>query len=604
MIVKFLIILQLITVLQLKLSTAKYTRHGKCGDKPRDGARCFAQRWQFDGVCLYKKGKLNECVSPIASKFEFTIEARYQSLTKKSRGKPVKKMFLRGSGPGLSWDKSIEMKKSAREVDVWAAEIHYGSDAEGLFCRSPTHCNFNQGAVEFRIYRDEQAKDGMKGANFYIPLPVSKSRKNSRAPALPKVKVYPWFNNERSLTKSLDYKISLDILGDSKEMKFKGTLIYPPSFKENIYKCYPLVVLLDDAKHYIPQFDYLSVQRAAIEEILILMISPHVSLEVQNHANYTILPFDSYSLECKSRKKCSECQSCWNSGRVEVCDKEEFIMRSKKCLYFKHNKGIGDALLTRIIKDLTYKVKEMTGDRVKFDPPRERISLMGYGDRAVAAFMMGLNRPDLIANVASISPKFFLPLTSKYTNKFETIKRMDDLALTFASSIPLQGLYATQKYYIDHGENDDINLPLDSAIQATEKVIEKLKTSFKMEEGKNLMFQVTPGEGLVYPKDFYLPMISHLQSPLLYFYKAQGGPSGKHSRTIKLSEEFFAEQKPKTEVLSNTNASNPVEVGFTDAERDGGLHFKINECSNQSKEVPIVVFFGSIGEVDTMHMHE
>ena len=51
-------------------------------------------------------------------------------------------------------------------------------------------------------------------------------------------------------------------------------------------------------------------------------------------------------------------------------------------------------------------------------------------------------------------------------------------------------------------------------------------------------------------------------------------------------------------MLSNTNASNPIEVGFTDAERDGGLHFKINECSNQSKEVPIVVFFGSIGEMD------
>ena len=62
-----------------------------------------------------------------------------------------------------------------------------------------------------------------------------------------------------------------------------------------------------------------------------------------------------------------------------------------------------------------------------------------------------------------------------------------------------------------------------------------------MEEVKNLMFQVTPGEGLFYPKDFYLPMISQLQSPLLYFYKAQGGPSGKHSRTTKLSEEFFAE---------------------------------------------------------------
>ena len=74
-------------------------------------------------------------------------------------------------------------------------------------------------------------------------------------------------------------------------MKFKGTLIYSPSFKENIYKRYPLVVLLEDAKHYIPQFDYLSVQRAAIEEILILMISPHTSLEVQKHANYTILPF-------------------------------------------------------------------------------------------------------------------------------------------------------------------------------------------------------------------------------------------------------------------------------------------------------------------------
>ena len=74
----------------------------------------------------------------------------------------MKKMFLRGSGPGLTWDKSIEMKKSAREVDVWAADVHYRSDTEGLFCRNPIHCNFNQEAVQWSFIYTGMSRQKME----------------------------------------------------------------------------------------------------------------------------------------------------------------------------------------------------------------------------------------------------------------------------------------------------------------------------------------------------------------------------------------------------------------------------------------------------------
>ena len=457
-------------------ANASYRGLGKCPTL-EDGSRCFGRPWQHDGVCFYDRG-VSECVSPVALKYHFRIEAKYLPTSTKSVRLP-KRMFLRGSGPGLSWEKSIEMKESPIEHNTWTVDVQYTSDFNSLLCKNSSECSLNQGALEFRVYTDEQAIREMKGPNFYFPLPISNSLEGSEGFKVPAITVYPWFNRESARSMDIEYQ------------QLKGRLVFPPSFDENAHRRYPLVVMLEDDYHYIPLFEFLLAHTRVVEEVILLLIKPN-ELNVLRDKRSSILPFDSMNLECKTHD-CIGCQVCWSSKIAEPCDREEFITRSRRCLFFRRSKGVGERLLIDIIYKLAEDVKRITRDRVKFDPPKERITLIGYGEEAVTAFMMGLTRPDLVKNVASLSPKFYLPLTTKYTTGNAILRLMDRLAPAFTGSAPLQALYASQKYYISHGELDSVNFPIARAIQVTENVIRKLRDKFKMKSNVNLVFHVVPG---------------------------------------------------------------------------------------------------------------
>ena len=576
--------------------SAGYTSYGKCPTAD-DGSGCLGKHWQHDGVCLHTMNKFQsrnaaaECVSPVPEDHNFTIVAKYLPRSHYSVAVP-KRLFIRGSGPGLSWGRSIEMKRL--QSDTWTALIQYTSDFNSLLCRTSSHCSLNQGALEFRIYKDETGREEMKGPNFYFPLPVSDTFDyNNIDYRKPAITVYPWFTRETSHHSRFEHTMHSSFLNDS--LRVRGNLVFPPSFKDNVYRRYPLIVVLENKTPYIPQLDDLFFHARTVEEAIFLMIRPDQLFSQTKYKNYTILPFDSTDLNCRDYR-CRRCQSCWNLQRSTPCDREEFIMRSKRCSGLKKSKGIGELFITDIIHKLAEVIKERSNDRVMYDPPKERLTIIGHEKRAVTAFAMGISRPDLIKNVASLSPKFFLPMTTDYKTKQQIFKYIDNLALLFPRSRPLQALYASQKYYFSHGELDDRQFPLVDTIQVTQTVIRKLKQKFRMKDNVNVALQIVPDDFLDYPNrinDQHLELMSLLEAPMVYFHKASGGPNEKYARTIALSEEFFANRQPDWD----TDIAPPV------SSAGGGIGINIEDknvggkCSSQ-KTFSVPVFLGSIG----MHM--
>ena len=588
-------------VFKLTEGGENYRLLGKCIGK-LDGTPCTGNGGQVDGMCALVPTASNirtlMCVSPKKQYFQFTVAARYYPETRKIQGtSPVKKLFMRGSGPGLSWVESVEMRKSATALNTWTADIQYQSSSEGLSCKSLSHCSLNQRALEFRIYKDMLAEEDMLGPNFYLPLPLSNSLKGSGLFLKPRVTVYPWFNSKQSYIKPLEYSFHSDFLGE--EVKLLATIVCPPSFRENILKTYPLVILLENGKHYIPQFEYLSVHTGIVEESVVLIVDPDTLLKNTRKGNYSILPYDSFSMRCKSND-CKKCQVCWDSNRAEPCDKDEFIFRSKRCLYLKYSRGTGKVLLTDIILTLISKANAETDNRIRFDPPRERITLIGHGEQAVAAFVLGLSRPDLIVNVAALSPKFYLPMTSvMYGVETNVLDQMDDLALKFVDNSAQQILYLSQKYYIGHGEKDDMYFPLVNSVGITEEVIAKMKLKFRMEEGTNIMFQVTPNETLA-DADPNLAILSHIKPLLMYFHKAQGGTSKSGALNINHFKNYLASKGKQLLPEDFPGATTPpvndsmIEINYRSG-LDGDIEIFHCGLLLSQEEVPLTVFLGLIG---------
>ena len=567
------------------VSIATYRNYGDCPVDLADGSKCFGRPWQHDGVCLYTtQSKKNECISPNRQVYLFEIEAKLSE--------SMKRMYLRGSGPGLSWEKSIEMKKT--RPSIWTVDIQYTSDFNSLLCKHSSHCSLNQGAMEFRLYKDDQGREEMQGPNFYVSLPLSNSLAGSKYFKKPKVTVYPWFEKGASLVSGkVNYAVVNDILKST--LLVEGKLIYPASFKKNIYKRYPLIIVLEKTYSHRPLLNYLFSYMRSVEEAIFLFIQPESFLY---HTSYTILPFDSYSMECKySKEQCLKCHSCWNRRRTEPCDKEEFIVKSKKCLNLKRKEGIGEAFITDIIRGMAAQIKKQTRDRIMFDPPKNRVTLVGYGESAVTAFIMGLTRPDLVANVAALSPKFFLPLRADYKCESRILKRMENLALTSIDNNFQHAFYASQKYFISQGENDDHYFPLANSIQVTEKVIKKLQDNFTMKEGENFMFQVMPGESLQYPNEQTFRLISHLQNLMMFFHKTQGGPNKNHARVIDLEEEFFAERQPAPDDATTVDQDMElVPAVDNDVGETAGL-----DCPTRQRQFPITTLMGSISKLICAH---
>lgn len=169
----------------------------------------------------------------------------------------------------------------------------------------------------------------------------------------------------------------------------------------------------------------------------------------------------------------------------------------------------------------------------------------------------------------------------------------------------LQLLHYTQKYYIDHGENDDFFFPLANTLQTTEEVIDKLKEDLQLE---NIIHFLVPKEKLSYMTQDPPDLLSRLRYPLVAFHGSKGGLNKDYVRSIRVSPSFIAERLasvvPDTGggsviniITTGTgNASNKTTINVNQG--NGGDQniesCKPTECTD--KGVPLGMFLGSIGK--------
>jgi hypothetical protein len=298
------------------------------------------------------------------------------------------------------------MNKSAKAVDKWTADISYTVNSNGLPCVKIDHCALNQKALEFRLYQDTFGNEGMKGPNMYITLPISNSITGTISFRAPEISVYPWFYKNRITTKSFTFTTSEEVA--STKLTVSCILLYPPSFNENIRKKYSLVIMLGISKEIIPLLEYLFVFETTVDEVFVLLMEHSPQNDAEKRI--TLLPFNStVELRCLHENDIPgcvvNCQNCWHPNRKDPCEKQEFIDQSKRCLMRRYFSGIGEPFMESIIEELIVKVQDYAGNRLEYDPPRQRVTLMAHTDLSVLALHTALLQPNVIGSVACFSPR-------------------------------------------------------------------------------------------------------------------------------------------------------------------------------------------------------
>lgn len=175
----------------------------------------------------------------------------------------------------------------------------------------------------------------------------------------------------------------------------------------------------------------------------------------------------------------------------------------------------------------------------------------------------------------------------------------------------IQALHYSQKYYFDHGENDNFFFPLADAILTTDDVVRNLREKLLVDTFLNIL----PNEDrLEYIRDKPPDILSRLKYPMVSFFKPKGGPNRDYVRDIKVTEHFIAnrlanlvESGPDENIINIITSNNVTTRGnnITKNYRPPtpadtfAFNTSFNEfCTKNNRDiasVPIGVFIGALG---------
>lgn len=138
--------------------------------------------------------------------------------------------------------------------------------------------------------------------------------------------------------------------------------------------------------------------------------------------------------------------------------------------------------------------------------------------------------------------RFHLPLTNAYKPLsliFDYISQEKEVLLNNPGQ---QHLHYTQKYYFDHGENDNFFFPLADTLKLTEDVISDLKEKLNLLDDVNIINFLIPNERMQYMTKDFSDVLSRLKYPLTIFHGVKGGGNKDYVRSIKVSQSFLAQR--------------------------------------------------------------
>ena len=547
-----------------------------CTD-PYDSCTASGKPWQHDGVCLEDK-----CKAPDSLSMEFAIEVRYRSMIYKT----VASLYIRGTGAGLSWERPIKMSQSAVAIDLWKTKLQYTMDSDGMQCLKPNHCSQNQLFVEFRIYRDEEGREDMLGPNFFYPLPISRSLQGSASFLTPEITFFPWFFSKTITTKQYSYESNY-LLGKNLEpLQVKYTVLFPPSFNDNLKKLYPLVLLISSGSQIFPVLEHLYVYEASVEEAVVVVV--HFSL-----SDLELVPFHhTYEPTCKT-DSCHDCQTCWGPTLSKPCTREKFVREAFKCLKMTKHLGRADDAIKSILHELLPAVRQHTKKRAAVHYPSKRMTIIGFGDNSLLALYAAISYPHAFSNVACISPKFFLPLDSSFNAHSGTIALIKEEGAKLQMGYERQFLYATQKYYFDNGELDNYFFPIADALEATDAVVEELMMQFKLKENANIMRMIIPRAKLGYEQGSEPDINSRIRLPLAFFFRSAGSPNKDFIHTLGTPlEQAQVEDDAQNQISTEATIPHPpndtviLETLLNQTESESGC---------PSYRISLKIFLGSVG---------
>ncbi len=501
---------------------------GPCGAVEMVGQSCHAQgeHWQHDGVCASSNNRLR-CHVPDTRNFSFHIRVRLiQSPLVTNR--ISSKLWIRGSGPGLTWDTPIKLKKSTSGIGIWTTKIKYTYDSQGILCQNSLKCSFNQRAIELRVYQDQEGNEGMIGPNLYINLPVSGSILNSDYIGIPDIDIFPWFHGTEILLDKLS--VSTPQLG-----LIQVTLLYPPSYDNNIKKTYPVMVLFgaNVAIQVAPLLEYMFTAEASIKEVLVVVLHHNDSApfctfnpysEGKNLKNANLI------WRCKTNEDCSTCHHCWDPDFPENCTRESFLSTANKCLYpTKCAKEIvGEAWLDAIENQVMPKVTTLTKGRARTNFPINRLTIMGFDGIGLLACHAAITRSHIYQNAACFSPPLHWPLRSltnpPKTNKTGIKMAMKRFSRNYMFYPELFAFHNTQKYYMDYGEFDNKHLPFIDHRAYMDKFIEELHQMFDVPSESVLLFKNLPyaSNNYIQQPDGGTEVLNRIKTPLTFFFGVEG----------------------------------------------------------------------------------
>ena len=530
----------------MKLSSGRDV--GQCQQEDKHGGHCFApsEYWQNDGTCVHSQ-YTRRCHVPDTREFKFTLRISMRQL-RYLNSKSIE-LWIRGSGPGLSWNKPVKLQKSASGVGIWVTEISYIYDSQGLLCTGTKHCLFNQRNLEFRVYQDEEGKDGMLGPNLYVNLPVPSSMVGGVFFITPTVDVYPWFGGASIILKDITFSVTP--LGN-----VKATLLYPPSFYYNARKKYPVVIMFGSklSLQISPLLELMFIHEASIQEAVVIVLHHNNSApycEFNPYPEGSEGEYVNLIWKCK-REDCKTCHHCWDLENQLKCDSDTFRSSAELCLYPTRcsQKVWGETWLDLIEEHIIPGVLEDSQNRILVDFPKDRLTIMGFDGTGLLACHAAVTRPHVYSNAACFSAPFHWPLKS-LTNRtvaHETGlgRAMNNFSHNFMFYPELFSFHATQQYYIDYGELDNIHFPFVDIDYYIDEFENQLHEMFDVPLQNVLKFKKLAMAGNNYHlhPEGGVEILNRIKIPLLFFLGAEGGPN----QVFPLLQELSVTPPSKTDV--------------------------------------------------------
>ena len=407
----------------------------------------------------------------------------------------VSKMYLRGSGLGLSWEKGKIMKKSA-EKDTWEFQLMFAIPGYELPGDKRPSARF-----EFRVYLDDT--QDMLGPNFVLNLPLSTYAKN--VSKIPEFWEYPWFFSKQSKV------IQRQIYSQQLEGIRDVYVTLPPSFEENTYKQYETMIMNDGQRMNmtLPQLSILMVERALIKEIVLVGIP-------NDYKNRTLIlaVSNGSEVECKNNGSIqNSCNGCVQCNSIS-CEYQTHIDDYRRCFrWVKIPKVYGqlylDFIQDTVIPECISKYRALAGPK--------NFGIMGFSLGGLMSCHAIWTRPQTFGSAACMSPSLWWPFPVNATFP-------DDAEYEFTTKTLMnyRGARPRQKIYIDVGSREGY-LMISPAKNAS--VI--LDSTSYFELNKNLWFYIWKDE-----YHSFMTSIQRMWIPLIAFYGTEGSPKGEIIKKI------------------------------------------------------------------------